>query len=139
MAERHDSTNRGKAVLKPVVKWESGWAAVGSRGGSSRGGWWDFQGAVQVQVRCKEVDGRGWCSGSTCLGRDWTGLGLGLETAELPGDRGQEQGGTGTRLGRGDPLWQGRGRCSAAAQRGCSKKGDGMGKGQAQSRWADGR
>jgi hypothetical protein len=79
---------QSKAVLKPVVRWESGWVAVGSRRWQQFWGRWAFQGAVQVlwcrcrcrcRCRCQVVDGRGWCSRSTCLGRgtglDWTGLG----------------------------------------------------------------
>lgn len=125
---------QSKAVLKPVVKWESGWAAVGSRGGSSRGGGGGISKVQCVQVQVQVVDGRGWCSGSTCLGRDWTGLGL--ETAELPGDHGQ-QGGTGHKIWGGDPLMARlEGDAVQLRNVGGSKKGDEMG--QAKSK-ADGR
>ena len=99
---------QSKAVLKPVVRRESGWAAVGSRGGSSRGGGVGGIPKVRWQVQVQVVDGRGWCTRSTCLGRDWAGLGVGLETAELPGDHGQ-QGGTGHKIGV-----YGKMRCSCA-------------------------
>lgn len=82
----------------------------------------------QVQV----VDGRGWCSGSTCLGRDWTGLGL--ETAELPGDHGQ-QGGTGHKIG-GTLYGKVEGDAVQLHNVGAPKKGDEMGQAK---RKADGQ
>lgn len=138
MAERHDSTTEQGCFEagREVGEWVGG---GGQQRWQQSGGWWDFQGAVQVQVQ--DVDGRGWCSGSTCLGLDWAGTGLDGDwdwrQQSCQGTTGRARR-DGDKIG-GDPLWQGRGRCGAAAQRGCSKKGDGMGKAKpkADARMAD--
>ena len=75
MAKRHDTTARTERGCcfeagREVGEWVGG---GGQQRWQQSGGWWDFQGAVQVQVQV--VDGRGWCSGSTCLGLDWTRTG----------------------------------------------------------------
>lgn len=140
MAERHDSTTEQGCFEagREVGEWVGG---GGQQRWQQSGGWWDFP-------RCSSA---GSGAGAGCrrsrlvqridvsgTGLGWTGLGLDGGTGDSRAARGP-RGKEGRRQDWGGPLWQGRGRCGAAAQRGCSKKGDGMGKGQAQGRWAGGR
>ncbi|KAG8160180.1 hypothetical protein KVR01_009716 [Diaporthe batatas] len=118
-----DTTARtSKAVLKPVVKWESGRAAVGSRGDSSRGG-----GGIP-KVQCRSGSGAGCLSTVEAgaadrrvwdgTGLDWDRLGLGRQQScqgtTGKGGTGHERfGGGGGVLPKKAMRWGGPGRLTA--------------------------
>lgn len=135
VAERHDSTTEQGCFEagREVGEWVGG---GGQQRWQQSGGWWDFQGAVQVQVQ--DVDGRGWCSGSTCLGLDWAGTGRGTGDSRAARGPRAEQGGTGTKIG-GTLYGKVEGDAVQLHNVGAPKKAMGWGRPSPKSRCADGR